>query len=93
MARMVPDHDAERISGDEMPGRRDADAQVPGDIRQQPHDHELGGADGECGRGERKDGDGHPLGLVARFFDVHELVHSPPEVRVTKPGLGRGTIP
>jgi len=39
--------DAQRITGDQQTGGRNAHAQVRCHFRQQAHDHELGGADGE----------------------------------------------
>src|SRR5687768_8567534 len=47
------DEYAERITGDQQPGRGEADLQVGGDLQQQAHDHEFGGADAEGADGQR----------------------------------------
>ncbi|MCW0466229.1 hypothetical protein NB705_003302 [Xanthomonas sacchari] len=50
--RRAEEH-AQRIAGDQQPRGRNADPQVGGDLQQQAHDHELGGADAEGAGGQR----------------------------------------
>ncbi len=52
------DDDAERVRGDQVPGGRDRDAQVVGDVGQQAHHHELGRADAESTHSEGEQGQG-----------------------------------
>jgi hypothetical protein len=59
------DDDAEGVARDEQTGTRDRDAEVARDVGQEPHDHELGGADAERRGGQRDDGEGHRR-IVAR---------------------------
>ncbi len=47
-----PGHHADRIGGDDLPGGRDRDAEIPGNRRQQPHRGEFGGADAEGAEAE-----------------------------------------
>ena len=47
-----PDHDGERVAGDEPAGRGLADAEVGGHLGQQAHDDELGESDAEPAEGE-----------------------------------------
>ncbi len=44
--------DAERIAGDQQTGRWNGHAEVGGDLRQQSHDDEFGGADAEGRNGK-----------------------------------------
>ncbi len=46
------DGDRERVAGDQDAGLGDADLEVVGEVGEQPHDDELGGADAEGGDGE-----------------------------------------
>jgi hypothetical protein len=48
------DHDADRVRRDDVPRGRDGDVHPVGDLRQQPHRHELGGPDRESTRRQRQ---------------------------------------
>ena len=50
------DGDAEGVAGDEKASAGDADVKAVGEIGEQAHDDELGGADAEGGDGERHEG-------------------------------------
>ena len=54
--RGTDDH-AERVRRDQVPGLRDRDADAVGDLGQQAHRHELGGADREATQPERQHGE------------------------------------
>src|SRR5690606_13807554 len=53
------DNDARSIGGDDHAGTRDGDAEIGGDVGQQAHDDELGGADAERRGGKGKKGKHH----------------------------------
>ncbi|MNT53112.1 hypothetical protein D3C72_1901870 [compost metagenome] len=42
------DSHAKGIAADQPAGRRNGDLQIPRNLRQQPHNNELGGADSKC---------------------------------------------
>ncbi len=51
--------DSEGEQGDQQPGLRDADVQVPGNGRQQADDDEFRGQHREAGGGQQKNGQQH----------------------------------
>ncbi len=53
------DDDAERVGRDEVAGLGHGDTEPGGDLRQQSHDHELGGADAEGADGEGEQRQAH----------------------------------
>ena len=55
--RRTDDH-AERVGGDDVPGRRDVLVDAVGDVGQQTHGHELGGPDREAPGRESDQGQG-----------------------------------
>ena len=57
------EHHAQGVTGDQQPGVRNAHRQIAGDVGQQAHDDEFGGADAERGNGECKQSEGHAQGL------------------------------
>lgn len=59
--------DAQCIAGDQKASRRDRNAEIGGDLRQQAHDDEFGGADAEGRNGKRKDRQGHGASRLNRF--------------------------
>ncbi len=53
------DHDAEGVAGDEISGGGDRHSEIRSDLGEQPHDHELGGADSEGTDGQGQQGEWH----------------------------------